>query len=104
MPDKSSNVSFSAVYSGIGGELLRITSASYNTESFSTAIKPLHLVTLIINIYIYIYIYTNIYTNIYIYIYIYIYSFWPTNNICCDRYADKTVMPVFCKYKLKKKY
>ena len=42
MPDKSSNVSFSAVYSGIGGELLRITSASYNTESFSTAIKPLY--------------------------------------------------------------
>ena len=102
MPDKSSNVSFSAVYSGIGGELLRITSASYNTESFSTAIKPLHLVTLIINIYIYIYIHK--YIHKYIYIYIYIYSFWPTNNICCDRYADKTVMPVFCKYKLKKKY
>ena len=75
MPDKSSNVSFSAVYSGIGGELLRITSASYNTESFSTAIKPLHLVTLIINIYIYIYIYTNIY------IYIYIHSGQPIISV-----------------------
>ena len=26
------------------------------------------------------------------------YSFNLTNNIGCYRYADKTVMPVFCKY------
>ena len=29
------------------------------------------------------------------------YSFRPTNNVGCYRYADKTAMPVFCKYKLK---
>ena len=41
MPDKSSNVPSSIVYSVIGAELLRIARASNNPESFSTAIKPL---------------------------------------------------------------
>ena len=41
MPDKSSNVSSSIVYSAIGAESLRIAGASNNPESFSTAIKPL---------------------------------------------------------------
>ena len=41
MPDKSSNVSSSIVYSAIGAESLRIARASNNPESFSTAIKPL---------------------------------------------------------------
>ena len=40
MPDKSSNVPSSIVYSAIGAELLRIARASSNPESFSTAIKP----------------------------------------------------------------
>ena len=41
MPDKSSNVPSSIVYSAIGAESLRIARASSNPESFSTAIKPL---------------------------------------------------------------
>ena len=41
MPDKSSNVPSSIVYSAIGAESLRIARASNNPESFSTAIKPL---------------------------------------------------------------
>ena len=41
MPDKSSNVPSSTVYSAIGAKSLRIDSASNNPESFSTAIKPL---------------------------------------------------------------
>ena len=41
MPDKSSNVPSSVVYSAIGAESLIIASASNNPESFSTAIKPL---------------------------------------------------------------
>ena len=41
MPDKSSNVASSIVYSAIGAESLRIARASNNVESFSTAIKPL---------------------------------------------------------------
>ena len=41
MPDKSSNVPSSIVYSVIGAESLRIAGASNNPESFSTAIKPL---------------------------------------------------------------
>ena len=41
MPDKSSNVPSSIVYSVIGSESLRIARASNNAESFSTAIKPL---------------------------------------------------------------
>ena len=41
MPDKSSNVPSSTVYSAIGAESLRIARASNNPESFSTAIKPL---------------------------------------------------------------
>ena len=41
MPDKSSNVPSSIVYSAIGTESLRIARASNNPESFSTAIKPL---------------------------------------------------------------
>ena len=41
MPDKSSNVPSSIVYSAIGAESLRIAGASNNPESFSTAIKPL---------------------------------------------------------------
>ena len=42
MPDKSSNVPSSIVYSAIGAESLRIAIASSNNpESFSTAIKPL---------------------------------------------------------------
>ena len=40
MPDKSSNVPSSIVYSAIGAESLRIAGASNNPESFSTAIKP----------------------------------------------------------------
>ena len=39
MPDKSSNVPSSTVYSAIGAESLRIARASNNPESFSTAIK-----------------------------------------------------------------
>ena len=43
MPDKSSNVPSSIVYSAIGAESLRIARAraSNNPKSFSTAIKPL---------------------------------------------------------------
>ena len=41
MPDKSSNVPSSIVYSGISAESLRIPRASNNPESFSTAVKPL---------------------------------------------------------------
>ena len=41
MPDKSSNIPSSIVYSAIGAESLRIARASNNPESFSTAIKPL---------------------------------------------------------------
>ena len=41
MPDKSNNVPSSIVYSAIGAESLRIARASNNSESFSTAIKPL---------------------------------------------------------------
>ena len=41
MPDKSSNVPCSIIYSAIGTELLIIVRASNNLESFSTAIKPL---------------------------------------------------------------
>ena len=41
MPDKSSNVTSSIVYSAIGTESLRIARASNNPESFSKAIRPL---------------------------------------------------------------
>ena len=41
MPDESSNVPSSKVYSVIGAESLRIARASNKPESFSTAIKPL---------------------------------------------------------------
>ena len=41
MLDKSSNVPSSTVYSVIGAESMRIARASNNTESFSTAVKPL---------------------------------------------------------------
>ena len=41
MPDKSSNVPSSAVYSTTGAESLRIVEARSDPESFSTAIKPL---------------------------------------------------------------
>ena len=41
MPDKSSNVPSSIVYSVIGAEWLRIGRASNNPESFPTSIKPL---------------------------------------------------------------
>ena len=41
IPDKSSNIPSSIVYSAIGAESLRIARASNNPESFSTAIKPL---------------------------------------------------------------
>ena len=41
MPNKSSDVPSSVVYSAIGAESLRIARASKNPESFSTAIKPL---------------------------------------------------------------
>ena len=41
MPDKSSNVPSSIVYSVIGAKSLRIARASNNPESFSTAIKQL---------------------------------------------------------------
>ena len=40
MPDKSSNIPSSIVYSAIGAESLRIDRASNNAESFSTASKP----------------------------------------------------------------
>ena len=39
MPDKSSNVPSSIVYSAIGAELLRIARASNNPELFSTVVK-----------------------------------------------------------------
>ena len=41
MPDKSSNVSSSIVYSTIGAESLRIARASNNPESLSASTKPL---------------------------------------------------------------
>ena len=41
MPDKSSDVPSSIVYSVIGTKSLRTATASNNSESFSTAIKPL---------------------------------------------------------------
>ena len=41
MPDKSSNVPSSTIYSTIGAESLRIARASNNPESLCTAIKPL---------------------------------------------------------------
>ena len=39
MPDKSSNVPSSIVYSAIGAESLKIAGASYNAKLFSTVIK-----------------------------------------------------------------
>ena len=39
MPEKTSNVPSSIVYSAIGAESLRIARPNYNAESFSTAIK-----------------------------------------------------------------
>ena len=41
MPDKSSNIPSSIVYSAIGAESLRTARTSNNPESFSTAIKPI---------------------------------------------------------------
>ena len=41
MPDDSSNLTSSIVYSVIGAESLTIARVSNNPESFSTAIKPL---------------------------------------------------------------
>ena len=41
MPDKSSNIPFSKVYSVTGAESLRIAKASNNPASFSAVIKPL---------------------------------------------------------------
>ena len=41
IPDKSSDVPSSIVYSAIGAGSLRIARASNNPESFCTAIKPL---------------------------------------------------------------
>ena len=41
MPDNSSNIPSSIVYSAIGSESLKIAGASNNPESLSTAIKPL---------------------------------------------------------------
>ena len=41
MPNKSSNVPSSIVYSAIRAESLRVARASNNPDSFSTAIKPL---------------------------------------------------------------
>ena len=41
MPDHTSNVPSSIVYSAIGAESPRIARASNNAESFSAAIKPL---------------------------------------------------------------
>ena len=41
IPDKSSNVPSSTVYSAIGAELLKFAGASNNSEPFSTVIKPL---------------------------------------------------------------
>ena len=41
MPEKSSNLPSSILYSAIGAESLRIARASNNPESFSTEIKPL---------------------------------------------------------------
>ena len=41
IPDKSSDVPSSIVYSAIGAGSLRIARASNNPESFSTAIEPL---------------------------------------------------------------
>ena len=40
MPERSSNVQSSIVYSALGAECLIIARASNNPESFSTAIKP----------------------------------------------------------------
>ena len=40
MPDNSSNVPSSIVYSAISAEQLRIARASNKPESFSTAVKP----------------------------------------------------------------
>ena len=41
MPDKTSNVTSSIVYSAIGAESLRIARTSNNPKSFSKAIKPI---------------------------------------------------------------
>ena len=41
MPDNSSNIPSSIVYSAIGAESLKTAGASNNPESLSTAIKPL---------------------------------------------------------------
>ena len=41
MPDKSSNIPSSIVYSAIGAESLRIARTSNNSELFSTSIKSL---------------------------------------------------------------
>ena len=115
MPDKSSNVPSSLVYTAIGAESLRIARASNNPESFSTAIKPLigrmsrqgvSTGSFILN-------FLNKYradfdvsqskqkllnliswvVNTY-----FLNSFRPTNNIGCYCYADKTIIPVYFKY------
>ena len=41
MPDNSSNMPFSTIYSIIGAELFRVALAGNNPTSFSTVIKPL---------------------------------------------------------------
>ena len=117
MPDKSSNVPSSIVYSAIGAESLRIARASNNPESFYTAVKPLiaqisRQAVSIGKINSSILKFFNKHHSDFnvcqskqeLLILIsevtsrYFYSFRPTNNNSCYHYADKMVMPVFCKY------
>ena len=90
MPDKSSNTPSSIVYSTIGAESLRIARASNNPESFSTAIKPLisHMSRQGVSI-------GKINSSILKFFENHHSDF---NNVCHYCYADKKVMPVFCKY------
>ena len=117
MPEKSSNVPSSIVYSTIGVESLRIGGASNNPESFSKAIKPLiarmsrqgvpigKINSSILKFFNRYHSDFNVcqsnqeLLNLISYIinkYFFIHSGQPITS--CYRYADKKVMPVFCKY------
>ena len=107
VPDKSSNVPSSTVYSAIDAELLRIARASNNPESFLAAIKPLIACVIPLIIVSFFNKHQGDFDNVcqskqgllhlvsQIMSTFSFYSFRPTNNTGCYRYADKILMSVF---------
>ena len=86
MPDKSSNTPSSIVYSTIGAESLRIARASNNPESITPLISHMSRQGVSIG---------KINSSILKFFNNHHSDF---NNVCHYCYADKKVMPVFCKY------